>query len=67
MGICDDMPLTARFYLDFVSYNIGIYDTGLSLRVHAKKKLLISQQKHVVGTQKNRLKETILLSTQNIC
>ena len=22
---------------------------------------------HVVGTQKNRLKETILLSTQNIC
>ena len=28
---------------------------------------LFSQQKHnVVGTQKNRLKETVLLSTQNI-
>ena len=28
---------------------------------------LISQPKHVVGTQKNRLNETVLLSTQNIC
>ena len=24
-------------------------------------------QKYVVGTQKNRLKETVLLSTQNTC
>ena len=28
---------------------------------------LISEPKHVVGTQKNRLNETVLLSTQNIC
>ena len=28
---------------------------------------LISQPKHVVGTQKNRLNETVLLSNQNIC
>ena len=28
---------------------------------------LISQPKHVVGTEKNRLDETVLLSTQNIC
>ena len=27
----------------------------------------INQPKHVVGTQKNRLTETVLLSTQNIC
>ena len=27
---------------------------------------LISQPKHVVGTQKNRLNETVLLSTRNI-
>ena len=26
-----------------------------------------SQPKHVVGTQKNRLNEMVLLSTQNIC
>ena len=28
---------------------------------------LISQPKHVVGTQKNRLNETVLSSTQKIC
>ena len=27
----------------------------------------ISHLKHVVGTQKNRLNETVLLSTQNTC
>ena len=27
----------------------------------------ISQPKHVVGTQKNHLNETVLLSTQNTC
>ena len=30
-------------------------------------KIHISQPKHVVGAQKNRLTETVLLSTQNIC
>ena len=28
---------------------------------------LFLNQKYVVGTQKNRLNETVLLSTQNIC
>ena len=35
--------------------------------VYQKISFLISQPKHVVGTQKNRLNETVLLSTQNIC
>ena len=35
--------------------------------VYRKFSFLISQPKHVVGTQKNRLNETVLLSTQNIC
>ena len=33
-----------------------------------KSNFLISQLKtYVVGTQKNRLNETLLLSTQNLC
>ena len=28
---------------------------------------MISQPKHVLGPQKNRLNESVLLSTQNIC
>ena len=32
-----------------------------------KDKFLISQLKHVVGTQKNHLNEMVLLKTQNIC
>ena len=38
--------------------------------VYPKNNFLISQPKHmlyVVGTQKNRLNETVLLSTTNIC
>ena len=35
---------------------------------YLKNNFLISQPKrYVVGTQKNRLNETVLLSTQNIC
>ena len=37
---------------------------------YRKNDFLISQQKHVlyvVGTQKNRLNETVLLNTPNIC
>ena len=44
--------------------------TGLDLSKECvkKKKNLISQPKHMfVGTQKNRLDETVLLSAQNIC
>ena len=32
-----------------------------------KNNFLIFQPKHDVGTQKNRLNETVLLCTQNIC
>ena len=34
---------------------------------YQKINFLISQPKHVSGTQKNRLNEMVLLSTQNIC
>ena len=34
---------------------------------YQKLNFLISKPKHVVGTQKNRLNETVLLGTQNIC
>ena len=36
----------------------------LKLRVHTKNTFLISQPKHIVGTQKNRLIEAFLLSTK---
>ena len=35
--------------------------------VYWKTIFFISHLKHVVGTQKNRLNETVLLSTQNPC
>ena len=43
--------------------------TGLSSKELAKKIYLsyFSSKTYVVGTQKNRLNETVLLSTQNIC
>ena len=34
--------------------------------VYQKTNFLISQPKHVVGTQKNRLDEMVLLSTRNM-
>ena len=44
------------------------YDTDRQKRVgNSKINFLIPQPKHVVGTQKNRLNETILLNTQNKC
>ena len=44
---------------------IGI--SGLKLRVRCENLIfLFLNQKYVVGTQKNRLNETVLLSTQNI-
>ena len=35
--------------------------------VYKKKNFLFSTITYVVGTQKNRFNETVLLSTQNIC
>ena len=40
------------------------------MSAHPKNNFLISQSKHmlyVVGTQKKRLNEAVLLNTQNIC
>ena len=42
--------------------------TGLKLRERTKNQFsYFSTKSYVVGTQKNRLNETVLLSTQNIC
>ena len=42
--------------------------SGSELRVCDKKYFsYFSTKTYVVGTQKNRLNETVLLSTQNIC
>ena len=43
--------------------------SGLKLRVYNQNLIFsyFSTKTHVVGTQKNRLNETVLLSTQNIC
>ena len=43
---------------------MGVYAV---VNVYQKNIFVISQPKHVMGTQKNRLSETVLLSTQNIC
>ena len=47
---------------------LSVDPPGLKLRVCTKKLFfLFFDQTYVVGTQKNRLNETVLLSTQNIC
>ena len=40
---------------------------AFQLRVRNKKNIFFLTKTYVVGTQKNRLNETVLLSTQNIC
>ena len=40
--------------------------SAIDIRVRNQKLLFISTKAYVVGTQKNRLDETVLLSTQNI-
>ena len=41
--------------------------SGIQLKVRNKKLIFLFLNKtYVVGTQKNRLNETVLLSTQNI-
>ena len=40
--------------------------SGLQIRVCIEK-LFFSSKTYVVGTQKKRLNETVLLSTQNTC
>ena len=51
-------------------YSNSIYNniSGLKLRVRNKNLFFyFSTKTYVVGTQKKRLNETVLLSTQNIC
>ena len=46
----------------------SILGSGPQIRVHNKKLFsYFSTKTYVVGTQKNRLDETVLLSTQNTC
>ena len=45
------------------SFRVG---TISGLRVTKKNVLFSSQLKHVVGTQKNRLIKTVILSTHNL-
>ena len=47
---------------------IADLETGLPIRVLLENCFLyFSSKTYVVGTQKNRLNETVLLSTQNTC
>ena len=60
----DDVPLKSCLL-------IGVYpqlESGLELRVGNRKIFpYFSTKTYVVGTQKNSLNATVLLSTQNIC
>ena len=54
--------------LGTISRLISLLLAGLQLRVRNEKLIsYFSARTYVVGTQKNRLNETVLLSTQNIC
>ena len=51
-----------------IIYMCESIQAGLEIRVHNKLNFLILSIKiYVVGTQKNRLNESVLLSTQNKC
>ena len=51
-----------------VGQNAFFLNSGLQIRVRFGKSFLyFSSKTYVVGTQKNRLNETVLLSTQNTC
>ena len=47
--------------------NVVLYQAFNNECVTEKIFFLILNQTYVMGTQKNRLNETVLLSTQNIC
>ena len=56
------------FWLIMAFNNFSVILPGFNLRVRNKKlTFLFLNQTYVVGTQKNRLNETVLLITQNIC
>ena len=59
-----EMSLTAMWWRNYCCYEAYKFQ---ALRVRTKKLIfLFLNQTYVVGTQKNRLNETILFSTQNI-
>ena len=65
--------LSSPIFFDYNEYytydtNISNDKPGLQINVRKLKTIfLISQPNQVVGTQKNRLNEKVLLSTKNIC
>ena len=42
---------------------VAVHELGPMIKIH----VLISQPTYVVGSQKNRLTETVLVSIQNLC
>ena len=66
-----DKPRRPRLDCFFRSSLISVfpvcYSRPLVKSAYQNINFLISQPKHVVGTQKNRLNETVLMITQNIC
>ena len=60
-------PLVFFIWPKFSDTLAPMYIRTLVKSAYLKINFLISQPKHVVGTQKNRLSEKVLLSTQNIC
>ena len=55
-------------YKTFKHDKVNMLKAALQIRVCIGKLFSLSSSKtYVVGTQKNRLNETVLLSTQNTC
>ena len=56
------------FHLVFdTMYINGVVQAGIQVRVCNRKLYFLFIKTNVVGTQKNRLNETVLLSTPNTC
>ena len=70
VGICDGAQTTAHSSLSFVKVFIFLLILNTRTLVkseYQKNNSYFSTKIYVVGCQKNRLNETVLLSTQNIC
>ena len=69
-SICNNFDLRSLIVLAFSIAAIRsecVHIRSPDKSAHWKIIFFISHPKHVVGTQKNRLNETVLLSTQNTC
>ena len=60
------LPTKPCFFMKILCYAFGKYMPP-DKSVYWKINFLISPKIYAVGTQKNRLIETVLLSTQNTC